>query len=220
MSDERKPNATGPTGPRTPEGKARSSRNAFRHGLTGQRFVFTDEEAPAYREHHAAIAAYYKPFGPIETSLVDAIAVGIWRLQRAAAIEQGIFTEEELRDSEAADPRGPAAAWQSQAKFLDLLGKYERRLRRALEKDKNELAEIQSARKQQVVEDMKVAVSLHRLAVAEGRTYDPTEYFTDFEPIPGLANAPEIVASISERRAALAQAKIRIEEIRKQPRAA
>jgi hypothetical protein len=41
-------NATLSTGPRTPEGKKRSSLNAVRHGLTGQIVVHTREDQKAF----------------------------------------------------------------------------------------------------------------------------------------------------------------------------
>ena len=59
ISDEKlkanQENAQHSTGPRTPEGKQRSSFNATRHGLTGQVNVRTEEEQKA-REAHSQIA--------------------------------------------------------------------------------------------------------------------------------------------------------------------
>ena len=81
----------GPTGPRTPEGKSRCRLNAVRHGLTGQSLYFTPEEAEAYSAHSAAVHTHYQPHGPIEEALVRQIADAIWRLDRASAIEHGIF---------------------------------------------------------------------------------------------------------------------------------
>jgi hypothetical protein len=42
-------NAQHSTGPRTSEGKRRSSMNAMRHGLTSQVIVMPDEDMQAYR---------------------------------------------------------------------------------------------------------------------------------------------------------------------------
>jgi hypothetical protein len=135
--------ATTATGPRTPEGKLRSRTNSFRHGLTGQTIVFAEEDAPAYQKLHAALRSHYAPAGPVEEGLVDAIASGMWRLQRAHAIEEGIFAAQV--DDENSIP-GPARVWLEQGKSLDLLGKYERRIRRDLDRDKAELTSVQTAR--------------------------------------------------------------------------
>jgi len=209
---------TGPTGPRTEEGKARCRLNAFRHGLTSQVFVFTADEAPAFHKHHAAIVKHYQPVGPVETSLVDEIAHGMWRLQRAHAIEEGIFALDSATNPDDAIP-GPARAWLDQAKSLDLLGKYERRIRRSLDRDKSELAAIQSARKQQTAMDVDRAVALHRLAKSEGKPYDPSIFQTP-ALTPESVFSPEVIAAESARREALSVAQARLAQLQKQPKAA
>jgi len=77
----------GPTGPRTPEGKARTRINALRHGLTAREFVCSPEEAAAYAAHEAAIRGHYQPAGPVEESLAHHVANGLWRLDRVVDIE-------------------------------------------------------------------------------------------------------------------------------------
>ena len=201
------PQNSGPTGPRTAEGKARCRLNAFRHGLTSQVFVFTADEAPVYHKHHADIAKYYQPSGPIETALADQIANGIWRLQRAQSIEEGIFALDAAPDPEPGavltdSIPGPTRAWLDQAKAFDLLGKYERRIRRDLDRDKSELAALQSARKQQAAMDMDRAVTLHRLAKSEGKPYDPTIFQTP-NLTPESVFSPEIAVPEAARPDAL-----------------
>src|SRR6185437_9289587 len=170
------PAASGPTGPRTEAGKARCRLNAFRHGLTGQILVLSPEEAERHRTHHAALVKYYQPAGPIESALVDQISSGIWRLQRAHAIEEGLFA----LDAETGQPGdtvdglfGPTRTWIDQAKSLALLSTYENRIRRALDRDKAELAAVQSARKLEVSRAMDQAIALQRLAKSEGKPFDP-----------------------------------------------
>ena len=205
--------------PTQPEsGKPRCRLNAFRLGLTGQVYVVTEEEAPRFNKHHASIRDYYQPAGPIETSLVDQIAHGIWRLQRAEAIEEGIFALDSAPDSPDSVP-GPTRTWLSLDKAFDLLGKYERRIRRSLDRDKSELAALQSARKQQTAMDMDRAVALHRLAKAEGKPYDPSIFQTP--PLtPESVFSPELVAAEAARREAQYQAHQRILQMQKHPKAA
>ena len=78
-------NAQLSTGPRTEEGKRRSSLNAFRHGLTGQIVIHTPEDQAAFQKHCDAIRQALKPVGALETDLAQAVAEDKWRLNRARA---------------------------------------------------------------------------------------------------------------------------------------
>jgi hypothetical protein len=214
--------ASGATGPRTEAGKARCRLNAFRHGLTSQVFVFTADEAPAYRNHHAEIAKHYQPFGPIETALADQISSGIWRLQRVHAIEEGLFAldAETGQSGDTVDGLfGPARTWLDQSKSLRLLHIYEGRIRRALDRDKAELAVLQSARKQEASRALDQAVALDRLAKAEGKPYDPA--ILRMPPLtPESVFSTDAVSAESIRREALLAAQARIAQLAKQARAA
>ena len=67
-------------GPKTPEGKARSSRNALRHGLRARTFCLVPEDdAEEWRRHVQDLEAGYGPTDAVEQKLVDAIAVAMWR---------------------------------------------------------------------------------------------------------------------------------------------
>ena len=167
----------------TPDSPRPSRLNAFRHGLTSQTFLFTPEEAEAWASHCSGMRNYFEPVGPLEESLTDQIATGIWRLQRAAAMEQGVFSKD--ADSQP-DPAGPAQTWLSQAKNIQLLSLYEGRIRRALDRDKAELQAVQQARKQQAAKDMDTAVALYKYAEANGKPYQPDLFFT---PIPQVKNS-------------------------------
>ena len=139
-----------PTGPRTPEGKARTRLNAVRHGLTSREFVFSPEDAALYTQHAADLHSHYLPQGPIETQLVNSIASSLWRLDRAAAIEEGIFAIALHPESSEDDALAPARAWLADSRSLGLLTTYESRIRRALAADKAELAKLQQSRTESV----------------------------------------------------------------------
>ncbi len=199
-------------------GKPRCRLNALRLGLTGQVYVLTDDEAPRFQKSHAAILKHYQPIGPIEISLVDQIANGIWRLQRAQSIEEGIFALDSTPDAPDAVP-GPTRSWLSLDKAFDLLGKYERRIQRSLDRAKAELTALQSERKCQTDVEMDRAVALHRLAKAEGKPYDPT-FFQTPSLTPESVFSPEVVAAEAERREAESQLRQRMIQMQKQPKAA
>src|ERR1035438_233564 len=139
MNPESNDAPTGPTGPRTEEGKKRIRFNAVTHGLTGQTVVFNSEEAERYNQQNQRIAVHYQPIGPIEDALVRQIADDIWRLGRASSIEHGIFalslyhqeTENDLQISLA-----PARTWRDEAKELTLLTLYVRRIENRLAANK------------------------------------------------------------------------------------
>jgi hypothetical protein len=77
-------------GPVTAAGKARSSRNGLRQGLTAVRHLLLEGEAPdAFEQLRQACLARFQPAGPLEIRLVERIAEASWKLQRADALETG-----------------------------------------------------------------------------------------------------------------------------------
>jgi hypothetical protein len=78
------------TGPKTAGGKARSSRNALRHGLRSELPVLPGEDPRGWEEHRAGILRSLAPAGPLETELAGRVALSLWRLRRAAAYEAGV----------------------------------------------------------------------------------------------------------------------------------
>jgi hypothetical protein len=84
-------NARHSTGPKTPEGKARASLNAIRHGLLARQIVLPIEDRAQYLDLLAALEAEHQPEGPLETYLVHQMAASQWRLQRLTRIETGFF---------------------------------------------------------------------------------------------------------------------------------
>lgn len=75
-------NARRSTGPRTAEGKARSSRNALKHGILSRELVEEGESAEELADLIEALRADLGPEGEVESALVHRIAGCIWRLLR------------------------------------------------------------------------------------------------------------------------------------------
>jgi hypothetical protein len=88
----------GETAPRTEPGTQRTRLNAYKHGLTGQIHLFTPEEHAAFEQHCQPIVEALAPVGALEQGLAQAIAEDKWRLNRAHAIESGIFALGQLAD--------------------------------------------------------------------------------------------------------------------------
>jgi hypothetical protein len=92
------------TGPRTEEGKRRSRRNAFRHGLTAETVIELLEDIEDYQAFEATIIADYDARTAVERELVLRLASLLWRIRRAAAIETDVLRiqAEILRDRQIA----------------------------------------------------------------------------------------------------------------------
>jgi hypothetical protein len=85
-------NAKKSTGPKSPEGKQRSSLNALRHGLTGRTMVLPGEDHVAYDKFCKYFFEDLKPKGIVELQLCQMIADSSWRLNHVAAMETNHFT--------------------------------------------------------------------------------------------------------------------------------
>jgi hypothetical protein len=80
-------NAQKSTGPRTPEGKARVSKNALKHGLTGRDIVMPNETPEDYDSFREGLLDDLAPCGDLEEVLADRIVAYAWRLRRVPMIE-------------------------------------------------------------------------------------------------------------------------------------
>ena len=86
-------NARASTGPATEAGKAASSVNALRHGLTAARaVVLPDEDGEAFEALRRELMADLAPEGALQCQLADRACVLMWRLSRAARLETELFT--------------------------------------------------------------------------------------------------------------------------------
>ena len=80
-------NAQASTGPRTEPGKARSSQNARKHGLTAQQLAIKPEDREAFDEMLAGFLHEINPSGQIEQTLFDELVAAAWNLRRIRILE-------------------------------------------------------------------------------------------------------------------------------------
>jgi hypothetical protein len=85
-------NARKSSGPKTPDGKARSAQNATRHGLLAREAVLPEEDRQAYLDLLAELRAQFLPADPVEEFLLRDMVSAQWRLLRLTRIETGYFT--------------------------------------------------------------------------------------------------------------------------------
>src|SRR5918999_1903169 len=84
-------NALKSTGPRTKAGKAASSRNALRHGLTAQQVVIEGENPARFDALRDRFTREFQPVGPMEQFLVERLAGLAWRLRRVPLFEAALL---------------------------------------------------------------------------------------------------------------------------------
>ena len=96
-------NAQRSTGPKTPDGKRKSSRNAMKHALLSSQVVLENEDRQELDFLRRDLAAQLSPVGALEELLVDRIAEGFWRLCRAARVERALMEDRYRERMEGAD---------------------------------------------------------------------------------------------------------------------
>lgn len=138
-------------GPKTPEGKARASQNATRHGLCSPTLVLSTENRDEYDALLRAHLVRFQPSDQIETCLVQTMVSAMWRERRSWSIE----TESLERKMAKASPWVPdwndlSPAAQTALAFQDVftespLGRYETRMSRQYDRARKTLMELRKS---------------------------------------------------------------------------
>ncbi len=143
------------TGPRSAEGKAISSMNAVKTGLTGRTVLLPSDDAEAYQQHLVAYENEFQPVALRERELVQSVADIQWRLQRIPGLEMAIYARgreefaEKFEDQDIAvrSARIDLETFLQYQKPLRNLQIQEGRLQRQREKEMDELRELQQERR-------------------------------------------------------------------------
>ena len=165
-ADINRANAQHSTGPRTPDGKARSSRNALRHGLSSHNAVLPFEDQDAYQQHCRRFFDEYQPATPTETQLTQELADTAWRLNRIPVLEADLLN----RATRSMEPDIDGLH-----RTLATLGLHGARLSRQFQKTVRELREIQAGRLARRAHDLKQAAGILELHKHKGLPYDPAQ---------------------------------------------
>jgi hypothetical protein len=204
---------TGRTGPKTEAGKQRSSLNAYKHGLTGQIHLFTPEEHTVFEKHCQSFVEALAPVGILEQDLAQSIAEDKWHLNRARAIETGIFALGQLADesdpgslqndqSEIDQPEisqalSQARTWLDDGKHIQLLSLYQQRIQRSIEKHMAEIRTLRAERKAARDQALEEATLLSQLAKSKGETYNPA---ADFPSPDFVFSTPEFETMLTRKQ--------------------
>ena len=178
-------NAQLSTGPTSETGKAKSSLNAVKTGLTGRTVLLPSDDAVVYEAHVAEFMKRLAPVGEDEQNLAQSLADTEWRLFRILALELGIYAVGRIEFAELFANEDEAVrkhlieakvflAYQRQLNNLSI---QEGRLRRQREKDTAALCQLQENRKRHTQARLDKAAREYILAVHEGRheEFEPAE---------------------------------------------
>jgi hypothetical protein len=150
-------NAQRSTGPRSPEGKATSSRNRFTHGFCGEFTLLPHEDQRAFKTLLNNLRVEHQPNSPTEHMLVDRLAQHHWLAQRAIHLQSLVFSDDR-----------PLA---EQEKSIALFLRYQVANERAFSKCLKDLREIKADRTNARVEFFKDQNRLSK----EMRTLDESD---------------------------------------------
>jgi len=152
-------NAQLSTGPRTTRGKARSSRNALKHGLLSSQILLEHEDANELEALREGFYADLQPVGTLEEVLVERIIASAWLHRRALRAETALMEwehglamrwEPELWENNKKwrhDQRAHRAVFEMVADHrLEKIQRYETTKERQMYKALHELQRLQAAR--------------------------------------------------------------------------
>jgi hypothetical protein len=177
-------NAEKSHGPTSPEGRARSSMNALRHGLTARVVVLPSEDMDAYQAFSKEIVDSLDPQTPVERQFAQTIADNQWRVNRIRSIEDGMLGMgrfEAAGDFDADNPEihsamTAARAFRADSKAFVNLSIYEQRLHRSMKEALRQLKELQAERRERRKTEMDDAIRLLKTREMKGLPFDPTEF--------------------------------------------
>ncbi len=191
---ESKPNSQS-TGPRTAEGKSRSSMNAMRHGLTGRVVVLPSEDMNVYRAFCQELMVDLAPETALERQYAQTFCDTQWRLNRARSYEDSMLALGHFEHADSLDTEEPnslaaltaAKVFRENSKAFVNLSLYEQRLARQQKEALRQLQELQAQRKAAEGAIKKAAIREHNKSRARPANApdNPTRQFVFSTPEAG-----------------------------------
>src|ERR1017187_7142822 len=122
-------NAEKSTGPRTPQGKAISSRNSLVHGMTSGKFLPPDGDPDEFFQLLAQFRGRFQPFDEAEDALVERLVAAEFKMRSVRYADAALFhiqaAEDPMLERYKQEGRTNLLAWafHSDAKYSDLNSK-------------------------------------------------------------------------------------------------
>ena len=148
------------TGPKTDEGKLRSSKNSIKHGVFSKHALLPGESEEAFEALHDTYKDNHQPRTSTEETLVHTLATITWKLKRLDNFE----TLAMEKATESGDLDG---------KFLNNYGLYAQRMHSIFEKTLKLLHAEQHPRLEAEGENWRAAVLLHDFYKRANLPWDP-----------------------------------------------
>ena len=141
-------------GPATPEGKRKSARNSFRHGLLAKAVVFEGESREQFAALLKAFCDELQPQSPIEDLLVQKMAVNQWRQERLWGQEKARASQASSQESKSQQtPPDTIGKRPEESRIASLMNvsemRYDRQFGRALDRLLQYRAALENTRKTQ-----------------------------------------------------------------------
>src|SRR5579871_1743660 len=156
-------NAQASTGPRTEEGKAKSSHNAMRHGLTAKAVLLPGEDVQEYEDLAEGMFLGLDPRDVPQRALCQELVDLQWRINRIPVIEARILAE---------DP--------TDVQRTHNVTIYAGRLKRQFTATLKEFTQLRKAWLAQFAEDLEKAARIHLLDISQKRPTTIHELGFDF----------------------------------------
>ena len=116
------------TGPRTEAGKAASSKNATRHGLTAMHPVVTETDRPEFEALEAHLRFSLAPTGFLQELAYSRILISAWNMQRVLKLENALL-DNSLGEDPLSNPDTEKQAALYQRYYARFEGSYRANLR-------------------------------------------------------------------------------------------
>jgi hypothetical protein len=197
------------TGPTSAAAKETVSKNALVHGLSGRTHACLPGEEDPFEQYCREFIEALAPVGIIEQSLAEDIAGDRWRVKRARAMENALFSRIANEQPNPLDRAAALAeAWIDASQGLQKVALYAHRLQSTVNKNTAYLEALQAKRKAAHAQKQEEAILLTQLAEANGENYNPAPDFPSTgDPGEFVYSAPEIARLIA-RASRLGDAKI------------
>jgi hypothetical protein len=181
-------NAQYSTGAKTQEGKAISSRNALKTGLTGHTILLPTDDAQLYEEHLLGYADLFEPEGDRETELVQSIADCRWRIARIPGLEAALYARGQIEFAQLYEghedrQRAFLIGGETYTKYFKQLHNpqlQEQRLSRRADKEEQILKVMQKERIQERQAKLTLAARQYLAAQKENKPFNPAEFGFEF----------------------------------------